>query len=167
MTTMHKIIGKVSLSEPDANRRTSLQTILPDSDKKVAAIILRQYRDQLDTSEIATVQAVIDFSPPPPRSRTAEDVERDIDAVEREECVIETNAGTDSAVEACEAIGTGDPQFANYSIFERVGDGRTRHVGCDESRAPGIKRVVHDPIAARRRALTALRDELRSLTSRK
>ena len=54
--------------------------------------------------------------------------------------LIETNAGTFGAGEACRAVGTGDPAFATYWIFMRP-DGSRRIVGCDPRRAPGRARV--------------------------
>ena len=53
------------------------------------------------------------------------------------EVLVETNSGTYSGVEACRTCGCGDPHFADYRIYERVGDGFRRREGCSEDRAPG------------------------------
>ncbi len=53
--------------------------------------------------------------------------------------LIGTNAGTYSATEAHAAIGVGDPQFADYRIFESI-TGSRRTEGCDPDKAPGRTR---------------------------
>jgi hypothetical protein len=73
---------------------------------------------------------------------------------------VETNEGTYGAVEARRAVGTGDPVFANYTIWERVGDGTTRVQGCDPDRAPGRGRKYREAINAKRAELKSLREQI-------
>lgn len=71
-----------------------------------------------------------------------------------------TNEGTYSASDACRATGSGDPKNNDWRRYERVGDGRIRHVGCGLDRAPGYPRWVGTEVLARkRRELRALRDQ--------
>ena len=90
-----------------------------------------------------------------------DDIRREIDDLAAREIAIETNAGTYGDVEAFRAIGVGDPQFADYTIYERVGDGRRRVKGCDPADAPGWRRRINrGELQAARRRLQELREML-------
>lgn len=74
--------------------------------------------------------------------------------------LVETNEGTYGATECRRAVGCGDPQFGNYHIYARVGDGRRRHEGCDKASAPGYARHFSREFSARQAELVALRKKL-------
>ena len=81
-----------------------------------------------------------------------------IDELAEMEILVETNAGTYGADEAHRAIGVGDPQFADYRIFERVGDGQRTTYGCEPTRAPGrARKIGRAEINDRRAELARLR----------
>lgn len=86
----------------------------------------------------------------------AEKRKNERDALWNEEFIVETNSGTFSAQDAVRTVGTGDPQHAEYRIYERVGDGRQRREGRDPHRAPGYARRFS-------RELTAARHRLKEL----
>lgn len=89
---------------------------------------------------------------------TKNDLQKEIAALAATEIAVETNEGTYGAAEACRAIGTGDPRHANYTIWERVGDGKRRVQGCDPQRAPGrARRIGFTDLAESRKRLAALR----------
>jgi hypothetical protein len=90
---------------------------------------------------------------------------REIAALAAIEHCVETNSGTYGAAEARRAVGCGDPQFADRNIYETVGGAR-RETGPDAKDAPGrMRRLNRDALAADRRRLAALREELRRLQS--
>lgn len=96
-------------------------------------------------------------------TETKTDLQKEIAALAAREIAVETNEGTYGASEACRAIGTGDPKFADYTIWERVGDGKRRVQGCDPQRAPGRARKLGlDDMAESRRRLADLRSQLRA-----
>jgi hypothetical protein len=90
-----------------------------------------------------------------------QDLSKEISSVEAEEIAVETNSGTYGAAEACRKIGSGSSEFADYTIYERVGDGSRRTVGCDPTSAPGrARRINADQLAARRKYLSELRRQI-------
>lgn len=96
---------------------------------------------------------------------TTESIQREIAALSDREIAVETNSGTYGPREAHRLIGTGDPAFADYTVYERVGGGR-RVVGCDPERAPGrARRINAVALAAARQELATLHRRLRE-TSR-
>lgn len=96
------------------------------------------------------------------RAARIAELESEISRLEAAEVAVEHNEGTYSALEAARKIGTGDPAFANYTIYVRVGDGRRRVVGCDPEKAPGYaRRAGYETLAEERRRLAELRRQLR------
>lgn len=94
---------------------------------------------------------------------TKSELAKAIETLANSEIAIETNEGTYGAVEAMRAIRTGDPKFADYTTYERVGDGTRRTVGCDPARAPGrARRLGADDMRAQRERLAELRRLLKS-----
>ena len=81
-----------------------------------------------------------------------------------EDKLIETNSGTFSAHDCMRAVGTGDPTFGEYRIFERL-DGTVYTVGCDPNKAPGYSRRFGGDSAARRAKVKALTAALKSAKS--
>jgi hypothetical protein len=80
----------------------------------------------------------------------------------RLEVEVETNAGTYSAQDAVRAIGTADPAFADYHVYESVGGAR-RVVGCDPAIAPGrARRINARELAAKRQELARVRRQVQS-----
>ena len=94
---------------------------------------------------------------------TKSDLARQADELSKLECAVETNEGTFGASECCRAVGTGDPTFGNYTIYERVGDGDRRVVGCNPDQAPGYPRIFRDSINERRADLAKIRQQLRAV----
>jgi len=90
------------------------------------------------------------------------DLVRDAQELARLECAVETNDGTFGAEECCRKTGSGDSAFGKYTIYERVGDGTRRVVGCDPANAPGYARVFAAEINAQRARLSALREQIRA-----
>lgn len=89
---------------------------------------------------------------------TKSEMEKQAEALANEEVLVETNAGTFGAGEAQRAVGTGDPAFAEYRIYERVGGGEPRKVGAEPETAPGYARPIgRDALAAKRAQLSQLR----------
>lgn len=83
-----------------------------------------------------------------------------ISALEDAECAVETNEGTYGSGEAMRKIGCGDPQFANYTIYERVGSGARRVQGCTPEKAPGYGREMRQEITEKRNELAELKKQL-------
>jgi hypothetical protein len=80
----------------------------------------------------------------------------------RTEFEVETNAGTYSAQDAVRAIGTADPAFAEYHVYETVGGAR-RTLGCDPAVAPGRARYINArELAAKRLDLARMRRGVQS-----
>jgi len=78
------------------------------------------------------------------------------------EVAVATNEGTYGAAECMRAIRTGDPAHGNYTIYESVGDGTKRVVGCDPERAPGYERKMgRDELADLRKRLVDLKKQAR------
>ena len=69
--------------------------------------------------------------------------------------IVETNSGTFSATECQRAVGTGDPRFGEYRVFERL-DGTRYTTGCDPKNAPGYARKFSSNRAVSRRARVEL-----------
>lgn len=87
-------------------------------------------------------------------------IEQQIKELEAVEVLVATNEGTYGAGEACRATGTGDPAFANFSVYERVGGGR-RVQGCDPARAPGyVRNMGQEALRTKRAELDRLRKTL-------
>ena len=79
--------------------------------------------------------------------------------------LIATNSGTFSASDCMRAVGTGDPTFGEYRIFERI-DGSVYTVGCDPNKAPGYsRRFGGDSSACRRAKMKALTAALKAAKS--
>lgn len=82
-------------------------------------------------------------------SRTREDLDREIEALQKREILVATNEGTYSG---------GDPAYKTYRIYEEVGGGE-RHEGCDIDRAPGnIRRFRSELHAARTKLYELIRE---------
>src|SRR5437762_9139963 len=88
------------------------------------------------------------------------DLEKKANELAAIEVLTQTNSGTYSATEAHAAIGVGDPAYADYSIYTRVGDGRTRRVGCDPTEAPGYARRFRQELADAQREFRDLRKQI-------
>lgn len=82
------------------------------------------------------------------------------------EVLVETNDGTYGAAEACRKVGCGDPAFAAYKVYVRVGDGRRRVVGCDPNKAPGYARHFRASLAEKQKALAALRAKIKQMAAK-
>lgn len=86
------------------------------------------------------------------------------EAMARESVLIETNSGTFSSVEACAKVGSGDPAFAEYRIYETVGSGERHTTGCNLDRAPGLgRRINAETLTAKRAALAAIKKQIASM----
>lgn len=91
----------------------------------------------------------------------------EITTLATERVLVATNQGTYGSAEACRAIGTGDPKFANCDIYETVGGGRIV-VGCSEDRAPGRMRHTNQAtLAEKRKTLATLREQARKLSRKR
>lgn len=88
---------------------------------------------------------------------TISNIQTQIEELANREILVETNDGTYGAQEACRCVGTGDPAFATYRVYQRVGGGKPRIVGCDRERAPGYARHFRDELVAAQRELAKLR----------
>lgn len=77
------------------------------------------------------------------------------------EVLTETNSGTYGPAEAFLAVGVGNPAFADYYVYTRVGDGRERRVGCGED-APGYPRRFRDALAEAQRELAQMRSAIKA-----
>lgn len=99
------------------------------------------------------------------KTRTIESIQQDIDAVSKEEILVETNEGTFGSHECMAAIRTGDTARGVYRVWESVG-GTRRVTGCDLAMAPGRARELNRrQIADRRKVLSDLRNELKAAKS--
>lgn len=97
------------------------------------------------------------------RDCSKSELEKTIRELAATEILVETNEGTYGATEAHRAIGVGDPQFANYRVYETV-DGFRRVVGCEPDVAPGRPRRLNDGHMTRQRAyLAQLRKQLKEM----
>jgi hypothetical protein len=95
-------------------------------------------------------------------SRKLSDLIAEADALSSVEYLTETNAGTYGATEACKAVGSGSPEFADYRHYQTVG-GAHRRTGCDAARAPGRARYLNsDDLRADRKRLAELKKEIRA-----
>lgn len=79
-----------------------------------------------------------------------------------EEVPVAHNEGTFSAEECQRKTGSGRPEAGNYTIYERVGDGRKRVVGCDPAKAPGYTRGSRDTLSAKKARLSELNAEIKA-----
>ncbi len=80
----------------------------------------------------------------------------EIEALRCVEYLTETNEGTFGAHDCRRAVGSGDPAFGTYRVYESV-SGTVRHTGCGKDRAPGYaRRLNRDALAADRRRLAEL-----------
>lgn len=86
-----------------------------------------------------------------------------ISAMQEEEFITAMNSGTFGPQDCMRAIRTGNTKAGEYEIYEKVGSGERRFVGCDPKIAPGVARVFRDDIDARRAELRALRQEYRAM----
>lgn len=92
------------------------------------------------------------------------DLKKQADELSAMQILVETNEGTYGAEEARRKCGSGDPQFADYRIYECVGTGERRREGCDSERAPGNARFLNrQQLADAQSRLAKLRDEIKSL----
>ena len=92
--------------------------------------------------------------------KTTKDIEsmkrRAAELAATEVCVAH-NAGTFGASECQRAVGTGEAKYGEYQLFVRVGDGRSRVVGCDPAVAPGYRRQCRESLERLQRELAELR----------
>lgn len=84
-------------------------------------------------------------------------INKQADELAASEVLTETNSGTYSAAEACRSCGSGDPRFADYRIYTRVGDGHERREGCSADDAPGYARRFRRELSEAQTRLRELR----------
>ena len=95
------------------------------------------------------------------KTRTAQQIQKEINELLATEVCVGHNEGTYSAVEAGRKCGSGDPQFANRHEYETVG-GEKRSTGPTAARMPGHMRYGGKArLAEYRQQLAALRAELK------
>lgn len=94
-----------------------------------------------------------------PRSEL-EQLKLDVFSLEMLEVLVETNLGTFSAADTAAFA---SPDLGMYAIFERVGDGRRRLIGCDPQVAPGRPQKLSNAINHRRWYLSELRQRIAEL----
>lgn len=96
------------------------------------------------------------------KTRTAADIQNEINELIAVEVCVGHNEGTYGGVEAARKCGSGDPQFANRHEYETVG-GAKRSTGPSGDRMPGQMRYGGKArLAEYRQQLASLRSELRS-----
>lgn len=92
-------------------------------------------------------------------------LEREATTLAGLEVLVETNSGTYGAAECCTATRCGDPSVGDYRIYESVGSGQRRRVGCAPGRAPGRARQINtEELTAKRKILAHLYDRIRHVT---
>ncbi len=91
---------------------------------------------------------------------TKQEIKSLIETLSGIEVVVEHNDGTFGATECQRAVGTGDPKYGLYTIYERVGDGKRRVEGCDPAKAPGYSRGTRADLNAKRAELKRLKSML-------
>ena len=96
---------------------------------------------------------------------TREEIVREIESLERVECLVKSNQGTYGASECLAKVGCGDPAFGDRCVYETVGGGK-RITGPDPKDAPGRMLDVDHGIKQlndHRATVAELRRKLRNL----
>ena len=95
------------------------------------------------------------------KTRTAAEIQNEINELISVEVCVGHNEGTYGAVEAARKCGSGDTKFANRNEYETVG-GEKRSTGPSPDRMPGhMQYGGRTRLAEYRQQLAALRAELR------
>jgi hypothetical protein len=89
-------------------------------------------------------------------TETRKSLDQQIAALATRWVQVGTNQGTYGAIEACQAVGCGSPEFADCNIYEQVGTGERRAEGCDPDRAPGRIRRSNAELSDCQRQLAEL-----------
>jgi hypothetical protein len=85
-------------------------------------------------------------------------MQAEVDELSVVDVLVETNEGTYGSQDVVRA-GTVGGQ-SDYRIYESVGSGQRRVVGCDPARAPGRPRFLRAELAVKRERLAHLRNQL-------
>lgn len=104
--------------------------------------------------------------------RTTIEKKSEIEALRKEaaelatgEILVETNSGTYGDYEALKCVGVGDPRYADYRVYARIGDGRERVEGCNRDEAPGVaRRINRDLLCVEQKRLREIRAKIKELS---